>query len=139
MPRPSTRASRVLTGGVLVAIAIGIATNVTAQVPPIFSTPQPTAAPTPTPQPTAAPTDDPRPSPTPTPEPGLFPPDPATPGPDETPGPSASPGSSPEAPASGAGVGSIVPGVPSGVQVPILKRTPARNTVKLVRILEQVT
>ncbi|HVE91637.1 MAG TPA: M23 family metallopeptidase [Actinomycetota bacterium] len=120
----------------LVAALAGLSTTASAQIPPIGSTPTPAPTPAPTPRPTAAPTPDPTPRPTTT--PGLQPPLPG-----DTPQPTQSPpfqdpyyGFEPEDPGPG---GTPASAIPPGFKIPVFPRTPARNTIKLVAMLEKAT
>lgn len=119
--------------GVVLSMSLSSAAQVGGGLP-IGSTPRPTPTPTPTPTVNPSPTASPNGSPLPSPPgvPGSTP----TPLPSATPGPSAGPGQPTPTPSVSPVLG---PEVPPGFQIPILPRTPGRNTSKLVGILERVT
>lgn len=140
MRRPDRLSAARATGvALLVSLLFALTASSGAQVPGI-PTPSPSPKPTPTPERTPDPT--PRPSPSATPEPTV---DPGLPplDPDETPTPSPDPSGSPTpSPPVGAeleGDGGADGMIPPGFEIPVLPRTPARNTIELVGILSELT
>lgn len=136
-----------LLAAVLALIAVG-AGSAAQPLPPIGNptpSPTPSRTNTPTAHPSATPAPSAKPASTPTPTPRVAtpatpePPVPGvpTPSPDDIPQSSARPDASPEAVVSPAP--SSLPGIPTGFQIPVIKRTPGRNTVQLVRTLEGAT
>jgi murein DD-endopeptidase MepM/ murein hydrolase activator NlpD len=118
---------------VAVGLLLCFAATSAAQIPDLgpTPTPEPTARATPSPSATTQPS-----SPTPTPIVQL-PGETATPSPKPSGSPKGSPSPSPGS--DGAGDGELFGEIPPGFKVPVLPRTAARNTIKLVRILEEVT
>jgi peptidoglycan LD-endopeptidase LytH len=129
----------------LVTVCLGASSS--AQLP-IFQTPRPTPRPTPAPNPSASPQPQPQPTPRPNPQPTNPPGPSGDPGllpPLSTPRASAPPGVSPKpapgGPADplGAPKSDEDAKLPEEFDIPVLRRTPPRNTVELVRLLEPLT
>lgn len=128
------------------ALSIAAASVRAQQLPPVVATPTPRAPSTPrppttTPSATRPPVVTPAPTPAPTAEPSQVQPDPPpvqtplppAPDADQTPQPSDRP-SATRGPAS-----PQARVIPPGVTIPVIPRTPGRNTVKLVQTLERAT
>lgn len=128
--RDGSRHLRYVLAAVVALILVVLATAGTAQVP-IFRTPTPSPtrepAPTSTPPPSAAPTPEPKPTLQPTPSPSADPDE------SQEPSPSSSPGASPQATPND----DLPPELEQpALVVPNIPRTRARNTAKLVSLLE---
>ena len=130
---------RASVAAVVAVVLASLSANAIAQ-PQLLPTPTPT--PKTTPRPTPTPEPPPNETPVPSQDPGIIPTDP-TPAPSEEPDPSTSPGATPAATPTPSPTEEADPedffGIPPGFELPSFSRTPARNTLQLVGILEEVT